>query len=191
MHPLVRMDARTSNRLAVSSLFALAVGLALAPLAEAKLKNEGQGEASFTAAGPAGMQIVGRTPDLSLSDDGAHVKVVVTLDRLTTGIALRDRHMREKYLEVAKYPSAELTVDRAALKLGADAQANVPATMKIHGQTRAVTIHYASHRDGNATHVTGSVHVEMTDYGIEAPSYLGVKVKPGVDITVHFDALEV
>ena len=136
------------------------------------------------------MQIVGRTPDLTLSDDGAHVKVVVSFDRLTTGIALRDRHMREKYLETAKYPSAELTVDRAALKLGSDAQADAPATMKIHGQSRPVTIHYVSHRDGKAMHVTGSVHVEMTDYGIEAPSYLGVKVKPGVDITVRFDAAD-
>jgi hypothetical protein len=166
-------------------LFAMTVSLGDA---QAKLQTEGTGEASFRAWGPAGMQIVGKTPDLTVSEDADHVKVNVSLVRLTTGIDLRDHHMRDKYLEVGKFPNAELTVDRKSLKLSGDASADAPATLKMHGQSRAVTIHYTSHANGSVFQVSGSVHVDMTDYGIEQPSYLGVKVKPDVDVSVRFDA---
>ncbi len=156
--------------------------------ADAKIKTEGTGEASFCASGPAGMQINGRTSDITVSEEAEHVKVSVSLTRLTTGIDLRDRHMRDRYLEVGKFPNAELTVDRKVLKLSGDASADAPATLKIHGQSRAVTIHYTSHANGAAFQVTGSVHIDMTDYGVEQPSYLGVKVKPDVDVSVRFDA---
>ena len=59
---------------------------------------------SFGASGPAGMKIEGTTADLSVADDGANVVTTVPLANLTTGIGLRDHHMKEKYLEVPKYP---------------------------------------------------------------------------------------
>jgi polyisoprenoid-binding protein YceI len=183
------MDATKRSRVVTSaSLLIVGLCLATASSAVAKLKADGATEASFTAAGPAGMQIVGRTPDLTVSEDAQHVRVTVALARVSTGIALRDRHMREKYLEVDKFPNAELTVDRSALKLGGDASGDVAASLKIHGQSHAVTIHYVSHREGATFHVSGSVHVNMNDYGIQVPAYLGVKVKPDVDVSVRFDA---
>jgi hypothetical protein len=181
------MTMNESNRIGwMGSCLLLAMALVVRD-AEAKLKTEGTSEASFRAWGPAGMQIIGRTPDLTVSEEADHVKIDVSLTRLTTGIDLRDHHMRDKYLEVGRFPNAELTIDRKALKLSGDASADAPATLKLHGQSRIVTIHYTSHPSGSVFQVYGAVHLDMTDYGIEQPSYLGVKVKPEVDVTVHFD----
>ena len=44
---------------------------------------------------------------------------------LDTGIDLRNKHMREKYLEVQKYPNAVLTVDRSTLHFPDDVATNL------------------------------------------------------------------
>jgi polyisoprenoid-binding protein YceI len=143
---------------------------------------------AFEAAGPAGMKIEGVTSDLKIEDAGESVTIDVPLANLATGIALRDRHMKEKYLEVQKFPSATLIVARSALKFpaGARVEADAPATFKLHGQTHPVTVHYEAKPDGDGLLVNGKIHVRMDDYGIAVPSYLGVTVKPDVDVQATF-----
>jgi hypothetical protein len=70
----------------------------------AALSSASDAHVSFQASGPAGMKIEGTTPDLTVADDGTNVVVTVPLGNLNTGIALRDHHMKEKYLEVPKFP---------------------------------------------------------------------------------------
>ena len=113
------------------------------------------------------------------------------LATLDTGIELRNRHMREKYLEVQKYPNAMLVVDRSTLRLpdeGRESSGSANGTITIHGQSRPVSFTYKVHRNREAFDVTGSVHVNMNDYGIQVPSYLGITVKPDVDIVAGFVA---
>jgi polyisoprenoid-binding protein YceI len=113
----------------------------------------------------------------------------VPLSNLATGIALRDRHMKEKYLEVQKYPDATLTVARSSLKVppsGAHATADAPATLTLHGATRPVTVHYEASGEGDGLSVNGTFHVKMDEFGIAVPSYLGVTVKPDVDVHATF-----
>ena len=43
--------------------------------------------------------------------------LTVRLDTLDTGIALRNKHMKETYLETDKFPEARLEVARAALRV--------------------------------------------------------------------------
>jgi polyisoprenoid-binding protein YceI len=141
---------------------------------------------SFQASGPAGLTIVGQTPDLTVADDGANVIVTVPLANLSTGIGLRDHHMREKYLEVPKFPAATLTIARSALKFpaaGGQAAADVPGTLQLHGQTRPVTVHYDAKGDGANVGAKGTFRINMNDFGITVPTYLGVTVKPDVDVT--------
>jgi polyisoprenoid-binding protein YceI len=149
------------------------------------------GSATFVAQGPAGLRIEGKTSDVHVSESQGQLHVSVGLANLDTGIALRNRHMREKYLEVQKYPSAELLVSRAALSLpqdGAGVSGTATGIMMIHGQSKPVSFTYRAHRDHQAYDVTGNVHVNITDYGIDVPSYLGVTVKPDVDIGVRYVA---
>lgn len=158
--------------------------------AGAQLKSAGA-SVSFTAVGPAGMKIVGNTSELAVADDAKKITIAVPLAGIKTGIDLRDRHMREKYLQVDQFPRAELEVTRASLNLpsdGANAAGTGQGTMKIHGRSKPVSFKYTAKRAGASYEVTGSVQVNVKDYGIEIPSYMGVTVKPDVDVSVKFTA---
>lgn len=160
-------------------------------VADASLARAGTPNVQFSAVGPAGLKIVGTTHELDLRESDAAVVISVPLANLDTGISLRNKHMREKYLEVDKYPRAELTVARADVHLpeaGAETSGEAPGTMAIHGVSRPVRFSFRVKRDGAGIHVTGSVHVNINDHGILVPSYLGVTVKPDVTVELSFDA---
>ena len=174
----------------IGRAIALAAVLVLAVPAHAKLAKVGKSTVVFAAKGTGGMTIVGTTPELMIRDDGKTLRVTVPLANLTTGIALRDRHMREKYLHVGQYPVAELSVERAQLKPPASGSVSGDASglMKIHGKSKKLTFHYSGKKNGSAIQVTATARLDLRDYGIEVPSFLGVTVKPEIDLTVTFDA---
>ena len=143
----------------------------------------------FVAKGPAGVSIVGESAQLKVTDDGQQLTFIAPLATLKTGIELRDRHMKEKYLEVPKYPNAELRIERKALSFpsaGQKATQSASGELKLHGKSKRESVKYTSTHDATGYAVSASMHINMKDYGIEVPSYLGVTVKPEVDITVQF-----
>src|SRR5208283_6245359 len=71
----------------------------LSAIAHAALSAPTDKHVGFVASGPAGMKIEGTTSDLDLADQGETIVITVPLANLSTGIGLRDRHMKEKYLE--------------------------------------------------------------------------------------------
>ena len=158
--------------------------------AAAKVTQHGAASAHFRAVGPAGMKIDGTTADVTATDDGSHVLVTVDLTKLETGIALRDNHMRDKYLEVGKYPKAMLSVDAASLKRPSGTNPeNFTGTgqFTVHGQTKPASFQYTAERYQNGLKITGTVNIMLTDYGIAVPNYLGVTVKPNIAIDVAFE----
>lgn len=167
----------------------LVSALVAAASADAAFQKTGDASVRFTASGPGGMVIEGKGSSLWTIDDGKTVRVVVQLTAITTGMALRDKHMKEKYLETGKWPDAELVVNRADLKLpsaGAGAPTSASGTLKLHGVNRGTKFTYTATRDGDLYKVNGTVHVNMKDHDIAEPGYLGVKVKPDVDVSVSF-----
>jgi polyisoprenoid-binding protein YceI len=176
-------------------LAAVLVGLSslglLAGTATAAFNANG-GRASFHAVGPAGLAIEGQGGDVQVHEKDGHLAVTVGLNSLKTGIDLRDRHMKEKYLETGKFATATLTVDTAKLRRpsGEKVSADVDGTLSLHGVTKQVRVHYVASGDPKNVQIDGSVHLKMTDYGIVVPSYLGVTVKPDVDIKVSFHAVD-
>jgi hypothetical protein len=169
---------------------ALTFAVLLTPLAASAALSTPSGiGVKFIAAGPAGVSIVGESAALRIIDDGQSIAVRAPLDALHTGIGLRDRHMKEKYLEVAKYPEAELRVDRKSLAFpssGSQLAHDTRGELKLHGHTKPVSFHYVATRAANGFDVSATFHVNIKDYGIEVPSYLGVTVKPDVEVSVHF-----
>jgi polyisoprenoid-binding protein YceI len=165
----------------------IAVSLAVAAVASARLVKSGPASAGFKVAGPAGMSVEGKASTVTVSEDGGALGVTVALGGLTTGIGLRDKHMRDA-LEVDRYPTAELRVPRAALKVPAsgDASGDARGTMKLHGQSKDVTLHYTARREGAQIVVRGTAHINMNDFGIKTPTYLGVGLKPDVDLASDF-----
>lgn len=178
------------RKLNVATVIVTAVALGLLPSADAKLASRGDASVSFTGIGPAGLKITGSTTDLSVADDGKNVTITVPLKNLTTGIGVRDKHMHEKYLQTDQYRTAELVVDRAALKFpaGAESSANATGTMTLHGKSRPVTFHYTATPAGGALKVFGRTDVNMNDFGIVVPTYLGVTMKPNISVVATFTA---
>ncbi|HVP59259.1 MAG TPA: YceI family protein [Myxococcaceae bacterium] len=171
-----------------ASLLALLLAL---PLLAAATRVTGEPTAGFHGRGPGGFSLNGTTHQLRIDDDGTTLKVVVPLAGLETGISLRDRHMRERYLEVDKYPDAVLELPWSALKLPGDGQTSegtAPAKMSLHGKSHEVQVRYRVVRTGNRYQVTGNVPLTITDYGIDIPSYFGVTVQPDVEASASFTA---
>jgi polyisoprenoid-binding protein YceI len=159
-------------------------------LAYAKLSKTGSATAGFKASGPGGLQINGTTSDLSVSDDGTTVSVEVKMTAISTGIALRDKHTRD-YLDAATFPTAKLDVARASLKFpesGKETSGDATGKMTIHGVTKDAAFHYTAKKDGDTISVTASTPVNMNNYGVKTPSYLGVAVKPDITVTASFQA---
>lgn len=176
---------RALSAVAVPLLFTLLVPFT----ASATLSHPSGGHVKFTATGPGGLHIVGESKAVEVKDDGKQIAVAVPLAGLDTGIGLRDQHMKEKYLEVGHYPKAELTVARDQLRFpdaGSKVSAEARGKMKIHGRAKPVSFHYTARSVARGYDVDGKVRLKIPDYGINVPSYLGVTVKPDVDVEVHF-----
>jgi len=165
--------------------------LTLPFIADAKLARTGVPSVQFTGKGTVGT-LIGKGNELEIADDGTTVTVTVPLANLQTGIALRDRHMRDKYLEVGRFPKAELVVPRAALNInpGVDPQGDVQGTFSLHGVSKPVTFNFKATRKGEGFGVVAKFKVNVLDFGIQKPSYLGVGINPDMDIEVAFDAVD-
>jgi polyisoprenoid-binding protein YceI len=163
--------------------------LAALPLLAAATKVTGEPTAGFRGRGPGGFGLEGTTHQLRVEDDGTTLKVIVPLSGLQTGISLRDRHMREKYLEVQKYPDAVLALPWSAVKLPEDGRSldgTAPGTMTLHGKSHDVQVRYRLARSGTNYQVSGNVAHDLRDYGIETPSYFGVTVQPDIETSASF-----
>ena len=145
---------------------------------------------SFSAKANIGMVIEGATSTIAVDEDAKNVTLVVPLGTVTTGVELRDRHMKEKYLEVAKYPEARLVIERACLSLpeSGDKSGECPGAFTLHGQTKGVTVKYKATVVGKGTDVDASFTANFVDHGVEEPKYMGIKVRPTVDVKARFSA---
>ena len=117
--------------------------------------------------------------------------LAVDLRTLATGIALRDEHLRENYLEVGKGPGFEAaTLSEIALNgFTADVpegKGSFTGVLALHGVSKAVTGPVEVRRADAGLRVKASFPVELADYGIPKPRYLGIGVRDTVQVEVVF-----
>ncbi len=108
----------------------------------------------------------------------------VDLRTLKTGIGLRDRHLKDTYLEVPKGPEFEkATIEDIQIdKL--DGKGTFKGTLVLHGERRPVSGSATlERRDGGYT-VQAEFPVRVSEYNITKPTYLGVGVQDEVRIKV-------
>jgi polyisoprenoid-binding protein YceI len=157
------------------------------------------GAVEFTAVGwPGALTIrgAGAPPVGTIVVDGAKVSGVVGLDLATldTGINLRNRHMKDNYLEISKYPRAELSLTRLALPdappAGEFEADNVAfeGELSLHGVRRPVRGSTHIRRKGTALEVAASFEINTNDFGIATPGYMGVTVAEKIKVKVHFSS---
>jgi polyisoprenoid-binding protein YceI len=118
--------------------------------------------------------------------------LIVDLGDLDTGIALRNEHLRNNYLEVGRGPEFARAVMSAVRVSGMDVSAprgrgTFDAMLALHGVTRAVRGQVEIRRAGQARRVQASFPVVLKEFGIAEPRYLGVGVRDEVTVQVSFE----
>ncbi len=146
--------------------------------------------ATFDASGPGGFRFQGTTAEVNVVQTDTTLSVVVPLKNVKSGLPSRDTHMREKYLEVDKYPDATLQVARGALKVpkvGEKLSAQAKGVFLLHGKQHDVTFKYSGTcAANNVCEVSGTTQIDLNDYSIKIPNYLGITVKPEIDVATTF-----
>jgi len=117
--------------------------------------------------------------------------ISVDLGTLDTGIALRNQHLRDNYLEVDRGPEFARAVMSAVRLSGMDlgspqGRGTFEAMLSLHGVTRAVRGQVEIRRAGQGLRIQASFPVALKDYGIAEPRYLGVGVRDEVSVQVTF-----
>lgn len=119
--------------------------------------------------------------------------LAVDLRTLDTGIALRNEHLRNRYLETSRGGGFEVA-ELAELRLeDADAESfegrtSFTGTLRLHGVQRAIAGRANIRREASLLRVEAEFALDLAAFGIEKPQYLGVGVKNEVQVKVSLTA---
>ena len=142
-----------------------------------KIKGEGEGAVS----------------NLQLNQNKISGEIFFKLESLKTGIGLRDEHLKEKYLQVKTNPVARLTIKELVLPAAWSLQnATVVETafhaiLNLHGVEKEITGVY--NIESGQLKSSAQFEIKLSDFNIDIPVYLGVKVADVVKINVFFDKM--
>lgn len=97
--------------------------------------------------------------------------IVVDLTKLTTEMKLRDQHMKDKYLEVKKYPKAELLIGEGQNGKGT-------GKLKVRGVTKDISGTYKI----VGKNVEATFKIKLSDFNITGIRYMGAGVKDEAEV---------
>ena len=146
------------------------------------------GKVEFLAIGkPSFLKVrgVGSAPSgtLKLKGTKASGEFTFELSSLDTEIALRNEHMKDKYLEVGKFPKATIRFQDAETKDGT--KTSVAAELELHGVKKPVVLEAELKPDGETKKASGSFKFKLTDFSIAIPSHLGVTIADEVTVNIE------
>jgi len=159
----------------------------------AKLEAATGSTATFEAVGkPALMKIQGKGATVEGSVDVAEKSAAgefkIDLSKFTTGIETRDSHMKEKYLEVQKFPTATLKVESVVLPEGWKVGTELKDAV-FKGQLTLKDV--AKPIEGKVSVSAGdlsakaSFTMKISDYpSLGVPKYMGITVADNVNVQV-------
>jgi polyisoprenoid-binding protein YceI len=128
---------------------------------------------------------VGSAPDRSGTVPGA---VKVDLQTLETGIGLRDRHMRDKYLEVNKGPEFAVATIEGIKVDKKEGKTSFNGTLLLHGQRKAIAGSAELKEQNGRIRVQAEFPLSVSQFAIPQPTYLGVGVKDQIQVKVSMTA---
>lgn len=111
----------------------------------------------------------------------------VPLDEFETGISLRDRHMKEKYLETAKYPNADLELQNCPLKEGVVV---CEGKLTLHGTTKPISIQFTGKAKEKNLTLHASFSVKLSNYGISVPTFARITVAEEVQVEIDSETVQ-
>ena len=132
--------------------------------------------------------------------------VKVDLSALNSGIDLRDEHMKsEKFLNTAKHPYATFALTgisgTSVLKDATKTNVKLTGDLTLHGVTKKIsvpaTLTYFKQNENTKSKLAGNLlkanaifNIKMSDYGVEVPSMMLMKVSNDVKITLDYVATD-
>jgi polyisoprenoid-binding protein YceI len=170
-----------------------------AAIAKYEMKKNNGAVKFFALGNPSAIRIdgIGTGPEgrLEVVSDEKNSKIagqfVFDLGSLNSGIDMRDSHMKEKYLEVEKFPTAKLTIETINLDgniLKNFNKTNVPFTgvMNLHGKEKTVSgMAELKSLSKDDVKVVAKFKVKSSDFNIEIPSFAGITVADEIDLEVE------
>ncbi len=133
---------------------------------------------------------------------GLKAAFALDLASLKTGIDKRDEHMRDNFLETAKYPTAMLTIDKVTkasdkmLMDGKTLMVDAEGTLSLHGvkntvQLEDITVTYFDESEatkgrlpGDLLIINGGFSLNLPDYSIEVPQFIFLKLAETIKVSV-------
>ncbi len=176
--------ARCSAALGALAAFTFVVA------ASARLVKYGLATVELVAIGPGGVVGDAETHDVRLVDDGKSLTMTAGLGSLSSTIEAADKRLKTA-LETGKCPVALFSIPRSAIRLPtSDAQTSgsLRGSMQIHCQTREVTMNYTAKKNGEFIDTRGALRLDMREFGVHVPTYLGLRGQPFVTIRASFRA---
>ena len=112
----------------------------------------------------------------------------VDLASIDTGISLRNRHMREDYLETERFPWATFEGRIAAVSEHPEGGVRItsPGTFAVHGVERTRTIDCRVTGSAPRLRVRCAFDVTLADHDIEIPQVMFLKLAEEVRVELDF-----
>lgn len=190
---------------ALSLLIALVAAPLLAAPRTYNVVKDGKNIATFRYEDPV-ETVVGTTTGVTgtiVADPSnvaaASVEVNVELKMIDTGLALRDSHIRDEFVQTGRYPLA--TFKSAAIASPAPLLPNQPADVSVagdfmvHGVTKRITVPVRvvlipesdvtkkTRGPGDLVHATATFTILLSDYGIKVPeTFIDDRIEIKIDL---------
>ncbi len=120
--------------------------------------------------------------------EGTQLYLEVNLASLDTGLGLRNRHMRDNYLEVRDFPYAffEATIERIEETAAGLFRVTAQGVLNIHGVEREVSVpcDVSARQDGYRARCT--FNLLLSDFDIKIPKLMFLKLANEVRLELDF-----
>lgn len=112
----------------------------------------------------------------------------VNLDALDTGIGLRNRHMKENYLETFRYPYAQFNgkIVKEEKESDTKSKVTVEGEMFIHGVAKKMTVEGIIEKNKPVYKIQTEFTVKLSDYKIEVPSLMFMRISENIKLVLEF-----
>ncbi len=147
------------------------------------------GDATFLSKAPLN-EFTGKSSQLQglIDLDKNLLDFYLDLNTLKTGIGLRDRHMRDNYLETKKYPFAEFTgeiQESTEIAVGETKKVTAKGKFKIHGVEREIEVPGTLKRTSQDELVLEATFmVLLNDYDIDIPSVIFYELAEEQEVSI-------
>ncbi len=160
--------------------------------------NPENGMVEFEAIGrPSMLKIKGRgegvSSNLQIESNTISGEIRFSLKSLKTGIELRDDHLLNKYLQVKQFAEAKLVFSHVTLPKDWSPEKPIAtqmpfrARLNLHGVQKDISGVYTVETADLVANA--SFEIKLSDFNIEIPSYLGIKVADVVKIKVSLNKI--